>query len=241
MISDQALKLAEPAPLFLGYFPLTAGVQVICFFHFVFCVSCVALVSSVTSIWIEGYEVNPVLQIAIGSWCLLGVLAIAGALVGCSQRQTLPLQVYCFYLMATDVGWAYVAVSLLVTGSNCSLVQQDLETQRLGVSLSCGVVSACWFFCFLAVWSLCLFAAYTVWQLQAHLVDEEAKHLLAKEDPVFKSFHEGTHLGFSETIQRDEDHARDPQPYQWAAPRRGLQPAWGSMQPKSTGAENVWQ
>jgi hypothetical protein len=244
------MKYGEPTPLFLGHYPLTTGVQAICFFHFICCVFFVAVSSSVTSEWFGNFEIHPELQIAISSWSLIGVLAITGALVGSSHRQSLPLQVYGLYLLATDGAFAYIAISLLVTGSDCTLVQQNMETQRLGLSLSCGLVTACWFFCFLAVWSVCLFCAYTVWQLQALLKSEEAESLLEHMDPVIKSFREGTHLGFSQTkweeqheghSLQDRFHVPDADPLQWAAPRRGLQPEWGSMQPKSTGAESVWK
>lgn len=244
------MTYGEPTSLFLGMFPMTVGVQVTAGFHFLFCVCCIALTSSELSIWIGKFEVRPALQIVISSWSLLGIVATVGALVACSNRQSLALQVYTYYLLATDIIWAYVAVKLLLTGTQCSLIEQDLESQRLGISLSCGVVSACWFFCFLAVWAVCLFGAYTVWQLKDHLVSqEEAKHLLQYEDPTIKSFRDGTHLGFSETAWAEHEAPHDAQQadelanddlMNWAAPRRGSQPAWGSLRPKSTGAESVY-
>jgi hypothetical protein len=242
------MKHWEPTPLFFGHYPLTTGVQAICAFHFLCCVFYVATSSSVTDEWIDNYEIHPGLQILISSWSLIGVMAIMGALVGCSRRQSLPLQVYALYLLVTDGLWAYLAIDLLSIGSDCTLVTQNLETQRLGLSLSCGLVSACWFFCFLAVWIVCLFFAYMVWQLQAQFVSEEAESLLQHLEPVVKSFREGSHLAFSHTRSEEQHegpslqgrfHVPDADPRQWAAPRTGPQPAWGSMQPKSTGAESV--
>lgn len=259
MYPERKLEYGELPSMFLGLYPLTIGVQLVCFFNLVLCVCCIALASSAVSFWIDNFEVQPALQVAVSSWSLLGVMLITGALVGCSQRLWFPLQCYFYHVAITDLIYAYIVVRLLIEGPECMLASQGRELQRVGSSFSCGLITTTWVFCAFAVWIIGAYGAYTVWQLKEHLkTKNETQHLLAFEDPVMKNHRAGKHLGLSCTDWEEEHgsvqhlgandghalqdaHVPPTDPNQWASPRKGLQPEWGALQPKSTAAEAIFR
>lgn len=198
-------------------YPITFGARLICIVHAAFCAFCVATASSVVAFKIGLFVVSPELQIAVSSWHLLGVAAISGALAGISSNEALPVSVYFYYMLVSTLGWGFVAFRLLQAGSECKLVQENFESQRVGLSLACGMVSAAWVSAALLVFSLVSYANYSIYQMKEYLEQRtEAGYLLEQAEHFARG---GRYSGAK--------------PLSTALPARGPQPAWGSVTVRS--------
>jgi len=225
------LDYHHPTPLFLGMYPITLGAQLICVAHAAICIFCVATASSVVTFKLGLFAVPPELQVAVSAWHLIGVAVIAGAFVGVSENQVMPVAAYFYYLLATTLAWGCTAFKLLQSGAECKFVQENLQSQRVGLSFECAMVSAAWVSSLFLFFTIAGYANYSIYQLKEHLAQqEEAGYLLDKEDPVAKGLRSGRDVGLPRRAARVE---RDP-PISYASPPAGSQPAWGSVSIRST-------
>jgi len=238
------LEYGEHPPLFFGVYPLTVGVQIICAFHFLACIAVIAGASSVVTLRVFSNEVSPLLQVLLSAWHILGISVIVGAVISCSTRNEFPMRVYFYYLLITDLVWAAFTVSIAIQGSSCALVSENRSTQRIGLSFSCEMVSAIWFFGLLTVSVIVAYCCWSVYHLKEHLASKDAaQNLLHHEDEEVKSIRAGHHLGLGQHRNPYEDfdeqkHSRNHQeeayntfknPSAWIMPRPGQQANWGAL------------
>jgi len=246
-MASMKLEYGEPPPLFFGVYPLTLGVQIISVCHFFVCLFCIGFASSVVTFYIANFEVSPTLQVFLSAWHMLGLTLIVGALIGTSWRQEFPLRLYAYYLVVSSLGWLVLVLRVAQQGDRCSLVTETRETQRSGLSFSCGMVSAMWFCGLLCILVLCSYCCYSVWQLKDFMWQRESsQHLLGHEADFVQGLREGRHLGggqsrnpyrgfdfqaHAEESHRHEGPAAVPlnDPAAWAMPQPGAQPRWGGM------------
>mmetsp|Transcript_11938 Transcript_11938/g.31569 ORF Transcript_11938/g.31569 Transcript_11938/m.31569 type:complete len:231 (-) Transcript_11938:90-782(-) len=224
-------KFGEPAPLFLGSLPLELGVQVICTIHTLFCIFFVAGASSVVTADFGFFEVGPELQVALSAWHLLGVMLIAGTLVGTAWRQDWPLQAYFYYLVCCFAAACFVVVKIFQVAGDCSIVSAaGHQSQRVGVDFSCGMVASLYELTGLAGLMCVGYAAFIVWQLKEHILESEhAQHLLAHESSLAKRLRAAQYVGGNKSPHEAAAFAS------YVSPSQGLQPAWGSVTIRSTG------
>jgi len=182
---NQVLKYADPPPLFLGRYPLSYGVQCICAFHFCVCVFLISMASSVMPVSVGTFVISANMQVVVASYHVLGVLVIAGALVGLAQAHEYPLRHYFYYLCGTCAGIVALLLFMLSEGSQCHLVSKNLQTERIGMSFECGWVSATWFFVVFAGLSMAVYATWMVWHWKEYLwTRAQSAHLRGYEDPA---------------------------------------------------------
>lgn len=235
------LKYRDFPPLFLGRYPLTLGVQVICACHFLLCLCFISTASSVVAVRFWDLEVSPEVQVLAAAWHLLGVFFIAAAVVATQWRQALPLRAYFWYLVAAAASWLVWTVQLFQEGAICAFVTKDRQSQRVGISVSCGLVSACWELWAVTVLLCALYACYSVWHLAEFIAERaDSEHLFEEEEPFAKQAREGKDLGLHTAIEEtasvvgslrhgSRPHAAEAHPATWAVPSPGTQPTWGSM------------
>lgn len=174
-------------PLFLGSYPLSAGVQAICGCHFLACLFVVATASSVVTLEVWDLKLSPRFQIVLSAWHIIGISVAASAFVATLWQQALPLRVYFYYLVAATCSWLAVVVLFFQEGATCALVTVDHESQRVGLSMTCGLVSTCW-----ELWSITVlvgaaYACYSVWHLAEFFAERELAHdLFEFGDPLAK-------------------------------------------------------
>mmetsp|Transcript_20164 Transcript_20164/g.52859 ORF Transcript_20164/g.52859 Transcript_20164/m.52859 type:complete len:234 (+) Transcript_20164:104-805(+) len=225
------LDYYHPTPLFLGMYPITLGAQVICSIHAVVCIFCVATASSAVTFKLGLYEVPPELQVAVSAWHLVGIAVIAGAFVGLSRYDSAPITVYFYYLVVSTLAWGFLCFKLMDAGAQCKFVQDNMESQRVGLSFACAMVSAAWISAMFLALAVAAYANYTIYQLREFLLQsDEAGYLLDREDGVAKGLREGRDLGIPRRAARAE---REP-PIAYASPAQGPQPGWGSVAIRST-------
>jgi len=245
------LEYEEPPPLFFGVYPLTVGVQVICGFHALLCLFFISTASSVVNLHVDRYEVPASLQVVISAWHMLGITVIVGALIACRWRQEFPMQLYFYYLLLSDLAWGVATIWVAQQGDYCGLVSESLSSQRVGLGMSCAMVSAIWFLGLLSIWVVVAYCCYLVWQMKEHLRLREAAQLLSHhEDPLVKEVREGKYLGAGgkrrnpyeefDTERYAQLHCESDlglvppsDPAAWATPTPGQQPDWGMLQVRS--------
>lgn len=228
------LAYSDPPPLFLGSIPLTPAVQVICFLHALVCVFVIATASSVVSFNLGQLEVSPTIQCLLSAWCVLGIVCIVGCLIGCRNRQEMPVRAYFYYCLASVIGLCVLLGYVIEEGYECKGNQRQF--QRNGKSLTCSMVSAALFFAVLAILAIVGYVTYTVYQLKEYLWQrEQSEDLLQYEDPMVKKMRSSA-TGETDSIygsaggQRFGGHLSQ----SGATPTPGLQPAWGSVPINST-------
>mmetsp|Transcript_24518 Transcript_24518/g.54566 ORF Transcript_24518/g.54566 Transcript_24518/m.54566 type:complete len:299 (+) Transcript_24518:141-1037(+) len=193
----------EPAPLFLGAFPLTVGVQVVCFIHALFCFFVISTVSSVISFDLGGQTISTAFQCCLGSWCCIGIACIVGAFIATKNRAEFPLRVYLYYNMVTTLLILALTGWMLRENMTCNPDSKDRQAQRIGASQKCMMMGATWLCVALAIVGAWAYMTYTVYQFKVFLVQhEEAQHLLVHEDAITKKMRQGKHLGASAVHQR---------------------------------------
>jgi len=239
------MRYNEHPPLFLGLYPLTVGVQLVCVVHALVCILVVSLASSVVAVDFLDFHVSPDMQVSVAAWHLLGVALVASALVGTLWRQALPLRAYFAYLLAATLSWLALMAWVYQNDTACSVIQESKYTQRVGLSFSCGVITAAWQFGSWFVFVAAAYSCWLVWSLQDDIDQREAtQHLLEHEPAHIKKLRQG----FDATPSPHGTdlppvapmagptaapaHAAGPPPaVGWAAPLPpGEQPAWGSVQ-----------
>jgi len=235
------LQYGEHPPLLMGMYPLTIGVRVICVVHAIICILVVSLASSVVTADIAGYAISPDLQVGVASWHLLGVSLNAAALYATfdsERRQALPLRAYFWYLVAATLTWCAAMVRVFQQGSSCSFVKESHFSQRVGLSFSCGLVSAAWELCAVAVLVAAIYACWTVYHLQEDIVSREGSQHLLDHEPLhvkqLRRAHEPPPAALSGHLVDLPPLAEDtlwagPPAAAWVAPRLGAQPAWGAV------------
>jgi len=177
----------EHPPLFLGMYPLTIGVQVVCLVHALICILVVSLSSSVVSVEIAGIVVSPHVQACIAAWHLLGVAFATAALVGTSLRQSQALQAYLCYLLGATLAWCAVMSQVFQATAGCDLLTANHESQRTGMSFSCGIQAAMLDTCAVTVLVGALYACWMVWHLKDDMcLREGEEQRLDREAPLMK-------------------------------------------------------
>eukprot|EP00439_Symbiodinium_sp_Y106_P028919 s581_g3.t1 len=196
--------------LFLGYFSFETVMLIILGIHAFFCICLVANASSVVEFSYRGLKISTNTQLALATWGLLGVLAITAALVGWYQQREFPMAVYFWYLFVTTILVIALMFWVASTDWECSLVQEDglseklagfpsvpkimlgfspedMQSQRIGFSFLCTVLSAAVLLVGLAIVAVVLFALYTIYQVQATIHEtvleslSETSRLLLRE------------------------------------------------------------
>lgn len=209
-----------PPPLFLGQWPLTFGVQAVAALHIVFCFFVIATASSAVSFSLGRFVFPPIYQVCVSAWSLLGVFLIVGTNTGLTHMQEFPIRMYFNYSAATTVMWAVFFVVMVEQAADCTMVESDRYTQRNGSEMTCGLLSAVWFFVLLAFFVCSLFGTYTVWQMADWLHKRENSEFDTLEDPFEKSRQK----------KAQKEAAEDAQ---WRRATPGPQPMWGSVNVKS--------
>mmetsp|Transcript_79798 Transcript_79798/g.222138 ORF Transcript_79798/g.222138 Transcript_79798/m.222138 type:complete len:239 (+) Transcript_79798:141-857(+) len=233
------LQYTDPAPLVLGTYPMTKAVQAICVVHALGCLFVLATSSSVVAIEVANFKLSPTVQVVCGAWSVLGIMVIVGALLGCNSRQEFPVRAYYYYCVVSTIAFGVLLwyVAATANGRDCGVSRSTMQSQRMGRSLTCGMVNSALFLAVLAVLALCAFATYTVWQLKEYLWQrEQAEPLLGLEDPTVKKLR-GTFAYGVDDITGDNKQATDMGPDKmWSNPNPGFQPAWGEVPIRSVQA-----
>eukprot|EP00928_Gymnodinium_smaydae_P047862 TRINITY_DN31976_c0_g1_i1.p1 TRINITY_DN31976_c0_g1~~TRINITY_DN31976_c0_g1_i1.p1 ORF type:complete len:227 (-),score=36.73 TRINITY_DN31976_c0_g1_i1:109-789(-) len=191
------LRYGQPPPLFLGGYPLTLGVQIVCLAHFLFCLFVISTASSVVDFSVGTLHLSPTVQICVSTWCVIGIAVIVGALIGCRSRQEFPLRAYFYYNVFSLVGLGVALLTAFSKGGPACSSSSD-EVQRLGRSLRCHMLSQAALLVVLAVLAVLGFATYEVWHLKEYLAQiEEAEQILQYEDPAVKQLRQGLRLGLA--------------------------------------------
>lgn len=237
MVVKGQLKYGDSPPMFLGTYPLTVGVQVICVCHAILCIFFIAVASSVVTVRFWDIQFRPELQVAIAAWHLLGIAIVSAAFVATHWRQSLALRVYFYYLVLATAIWCVWLVQLFHEGAVCAFVTRDKQSQRVGLSISCGLVAACWELWAVTVFTCSMYACYSVWHLGEFIAERnEQKYLFEEEEPLAKLAREGKDIGLYDAMQdtaglvsnlRGRQHAAEAHPASWAVPIPGTQPPWG--------------
>eukprot|EP00933_Yihiella_yeosuensis_P034718 TRINITY_DN2819_c0_g1_i1.p1 TRINITY_DN2819_c0_g1~~TRINITY_DN2819_c0_g1_i1.p1 ORF type:complete len:235 (-),score=29.30 TRINITY_DN2819_c0_g1_i1:74-778(-) len=207
----------RPQALFLGSFTPETCLTVICAIHLVQCVFLISTASSVVEVRFATFIVTPWMQTSLAAWGLVGVFAITAAMVGVQHKREFPIFAYFLYLFVSVIQLACVCWSLIVKSTKCELVAQDVETQRLGLNLTCGILTAVTVCVAGAALMTALFGLYTVWQVKAHI------HSSLEDD-----------LGESIHLLRQQNKTLWQASEVNALPKPGRQPEWGSMDVKTT-------
>mmetsp|Transcript_46380 Transcript_46380/g.92000 ORF Transcript_46380/g.92000 Transcript_46380/m.92000 type:complete len:200 (+) Transcript_46380:110-709(+) len=179
--------MAQPLPYFLGICPLDLALQLVCGVHFLQCIFFVGTTSSVATVSIFAFEFSPRFQTVLGAWHLLGIAIIAGAFVGARRAQELPLTAYAYYLLANSLAWLVITFVMVKDGRSCSMLTQTGQSQRVGVSFVCGLITSLVFLALLTIAFLSAYSCFAAWMLVGYLQQRE-------DGPGKQTDHEGVPL-----------------------------------------------
>ena len=146
----------------MGYFSHETIMLLVLGIHAVICISLVATMSSVVAIELGGFSLSTTNQLVAGTWGLLGILCIVSALVGWAQQRETPMSIYFWYLFISALALTVLFIYISMFNSKCYFVREDLQTQRIGYSFLCSIISSAIFFVGLGVVSATLFALYII-------------------------------------------------------------------------------
>mmetsp|Transcript_100413 Transcript_100413/g.322054 ORF Transcript_100413/g.322054 Transcript_100413/m.322054 type:complete len:122 (+) Transcript_100413:367-732(+) len=118
-------------------------------------------------------------------------------------------------------------------GSSCEIVTQSKLSQRVGLSWTCGLVSAAWDLCALCVLAFVAYACWTVRNFKEELLQREGSRLLLERAAVHD---EKLRRKLAEEDGGRSAAPRSADPTTWAVPQPGMQPPWGSVHIRSAAA-----
>lgn len=158
------MGVLAPAPVTLGFVPITAAVGLVCIVNIIVCATILANVSSVTALQLSGVTISPLLQCVTGAWCLLGVPAAIIGGVGALYRVETNLNIYMAYLLASIIGLA-VWVAIFASASTGALSS---------------VLSLVW----VSIFILCIcFGLYLVWSMKDYIAQRLETELIRYQEP----------------------------------------------------------
>mmetsp|Transcript_65488 Transcript_65488/g.122198 ORF Transcript_65488/g.122198 Transcript_65488/m.122198 type:complete len:284 (-) Transcript_65488:52-903(-) len=165
LLEKYGTETTEPRHLFLGVYPLTFGVQIICFFHLLWAAICISCASSVLPFTALGLEVYPMFQVLVATWSLMGIAIIIGALIATVTHHRTAIAVYKYYLMITCVMLLLLLIFMVYEDSQCAMIDRGLQTERIGVAFPCAMVTALCFFTVLGALGLTAYGTFIVSEL----------------------------------------------------------------------------
>lgn len=215
----------EPG-LFLGYWPLSIGVQVTCVMNALVAIVIVAGASPVVYFHLGFFLVPPFVQIGLSALSLIGISIIVGALVGVSRRRVFPIEVYYYYVASLALVIAVLTLCIIFTGGECPALTQDPVTQRLGVNFNCGLVVAASVMGLLGLLAFTIYSAHIVWEFKEEVENSE-------ENENQELLMQGTGKALAAAVQglrsRPDASPMLPSIANWAVPVPGQQPQWGEV------------
>merc|ERR1719440_2315526 len=124
----------------------------------------------------------------LAGWCVIGLAAIVGCLIGVQTFNPAPLWAYVSWLALTAAGFLVLMMWMFFRGATCDVTRNDLQAQRIGAGFSCGWVSALWFFSCFCFSTIAAYCAYMVWHWMVFLYHyQESQPLLQFEDRSVKA------------------------------------------------------
>mmetsp|Transcript_14137 Transcript_14137/g.34362 ORF Transcript_14137/g.34362 Transcript_14137/m.34362 type:complete len:201 (+) Transcript_14137:69-671(+) len=168
---------------FCGCCTLLFGVEFIAGLHLLLAVLTISFVSSMEPIEIVGITVSPIVQVAQGAWCLLGIPIIIGAGVGGLYRIESHLRVYFYYLCGCFIIDLVYAVGFVVTGSVCAALIAP-EVQKMGAAFVCGLTDTFFFFWMLIVFVILGYFIFTIWSAAEEVARSNFPELLHHKDAL---------------------------------------------------------
>mmetsp|Transcript_106892 Transcript_106892/g.185710 ORF Transcript_106892/g.185710 Transcript_106892/m.185710 type:complete len:285 (+) Transcript_106892:96-950(+) len=166
----------RPSRTCCGCCSLLVGMEAICLFTLIGCITIMSICSSSSVVKISTIAVSPTVQVILGSWCFLGIPIAITAGVAALYRIEIPIRVFFFYILAS-FACNFVPLYMIFSGSICDSVISK-EVQQLGSAFVCTFADS-FVFCWLLIFAVThAYVAYVVWSAAEEIAESPFPELM---------------------------------------------------------------
>jgi len=194
--------------LFLGSFPLVAGVNAVALANLLICLLIICTVSSTEPLRLAGVEFSPSMQLLTATWASIGVFAAIYGGVGAVYRIESQIRTYRSYMIGTLVVEAIWAYKIVTNGSICAKSRSVSAGDSVNNALSCGITNSFGIFWVLVFAGLSLYALFILHAATKQAQNRAATELLRYEEPWAKAA--ATGATFQHELERASPSGRAP-------------------------------